>query len=296
MVPHSTCSVRGYTNGPWETSRPLYVGLTFTRYIYYFNMTHVGRSEYNSSLVQQSVRLRFQYLQLQTRLRLDIQALADPLVQDLLDESNKFVNSFASGSNTILTPTGMMSLVADLTQFSTQLYILGSLLYRTPSARKLVTIACVILPRFPAAFRRVRDWFISSDDDWPDEQFESRATSIKQRITQMEDMAYSVTYKAEVMLLGLADWILEQWLVAKQKDMELDQMVNSRGVFVANRSSRTVAAVRTFLNETYSEVYDVLRNVSYTLRVRSDVVSFGDFIDTFHHPIFKRFYGFCKSD
>ena len=30
VVAHSTHSVRGYTNVPWEASRPLYVSLAFT--------------------------------------------------------------------------------------------------------------------------------------------------------------------------------------------------------------------------------------------------------------------------
>ncbi|KAF8342027.1 P-loop containing nucleoside triphosphate hydrolase protein, partial [Cantharellus anzutake] len=82
----------------------------------------------------------------------------------------------------------------------------------------------------------------------------------------MENMAYNVTCKAEVMLFGLADWILEQWLVAKQEDMKLDQMVNSRGVFVSSQSSRTVATIRMFLKETSSEVYDILRNVPFIIQ------------------------------
>lgn len=77
----------------------------------------------------------------------------------------------------------------------------------------------------------------------------------------MENMAYNVTFKAEVVLFGLADWVLAQWLNAKREDQELDQMVNSRGVFTANRSSKTSSAIRAFLSESFAEISDILRQV-----------------------------------
>lgn len=79
----------------------------------------------------------------------------------------------------------------------------------------------------------------------------------------MENLAYSATYKAEIVLFGLADWILAEWSKATKDDMELDQAVNSRGVFMASTSasSRSVAAFRSLASDLFSEAEDLFRNV-----------------------------------
>jgi hypothetical protein len=201
-------------------------------------------------------------MQLQNRLRLDIPALADPIVQDMLDESNRFVTSFASSANNALTPTGLFNVISDMSQLISQAIVLYSLLRKGAfSSMHLLTVALVLLPRFPNIFRRLHDWFIAPDDDWPDELFSQRASALKRRICQMETMAYSAALKAEVVLFGLADWILIQWLDAKKADMQLDRTLSNRGVFVAESSSKTTVAMRAFVSECYAEALELLRQV-----------------------------------
>jgi hypothetical protein len=214
--------------------------------------------------VQQSVRLHFQYVQLQNRLRLDIPALADPLVQDLLDESNRFVNAFASGANTILTPIGLVNLLRDCSQIISQATVLLKL-YHSSSSRKsyLFTTLLIILPKFPCLLRHMQNWVLSPEDDWPDDTFSRHATAVKRRIARMENLAYSATYKAEIVLFDLADWILAEWNKATKEDMKLDQAVNSRGVFMASTSSRSAAALRSLANDLFVEAEELFRNVRY---------------------------------
>lgn len=223
--------------------------------------------EQNAIIVQNSVSLHFQYLQMQTRLRLDIPALADPLVNDLLEESNKFVNSFAKGSPTVLTPLGLVSLVTSFSEVISQIYVLYTLLHHcSPSLlhSHIITIVSVALPRFPRALTFFRGWYESVDDEWPDEELSKRSDWVKVRIAQMEKMAQIAQYRAEVVLFGLADWILECWISAKREDQELDGMVNSRGVFTSSDSGKTFTTIRTALDECVSEMCALLTNVSHS--------------------------------
>jgi len=210
------------------------------------------------------VRLHFQYVQLQNRLRLDIPALADPLVQDLLDESNRFVNAFASGANTILTPLGLVNLLRDCSQIVSQAAVLHKLYHSSSSRRTFIfTTLLIILPKFPSLLRYMQNWVLSPEDDWPDDTFSRHATAVKRRIARMENLAYLSMYKAEIVLFGLADWILAEWNKATMEDMKLDQAVNSRGVFMASTSSRSAAAIRSLANDLISEAEELFRNVRY---------------------------------
>lgn len=208
------------------------------------------------------MRLHFQYVQLQNRLRLDIPALADPLVQDLLDESNRFVNAFTSGANTILTPVGLVNLLRDCSQIISQATVLLKL-YHSPTSRYLFTTLLIILPKFPCLLRHLQNWVLSPEDDWPDDTFSRHATAVKRRIARMENLAYSATYKAEIVLFGLTDWILAEWSKATKEDMKLDQAVNSRGVFMASTSSRSVATLRSLANDLFAEAEELFRNVRH---------------------------------
>lgn len=204
-------------------------------------------------------------MQLQNRLRLDIPALADPLVQDLLDESNRFVNAFASGANTILTPLGLVTLLRDFSQILSQATVFYTLLLSSRAHTSYIfTTVLVVLPKFPSLLRTLQNWILSPEDDWPDDEFSRRAAAVKRRIAHMENLAYSATYKAEIVLFGLADWILAEWSRATKDDMELDQAVNSRGIFKANNtsvSSRSAAAFRSLASDLFSEAEVLLRNV-----------------------------------
>lgn len=210
------------------------------------------------------MRLHFQYVQLQNRLRLDIPALADPLVQDLLDESNRFVNAFASGGNTILTPLGLVNLLRDLSQIISQATVLYTLLCTSGSrSTQLFSILLIILSKFPSLLRQIQYWVLSSEDEWPDDKFSQHAAAVKRRIAHMENLAYSATYKAEIVLFGLAEWILAEWSKATKADMELDQAVNSRGVFISSTStsSRSAAALRSLAGDLFAEAEEIFRNV-----------------------------------
>ena len=107
----------------------------------------------------------------------------------------------------------------------------------------------------------MQNWVLSPEDDWPDDTFSRHASAVKRRIARMENLAYSATYKAEVVLFGLADWILAEWSKATKEDMKLDQAVNSRGVFMASTSSRSAAALRSLANDLVAEAEELFRNV-----------------------------------
>ncbi|KAF8313494.1 P-loop containing nucleoside triphosphate hydrolase protein [Clavulina sp. PMI_390] len=198
----------------------------------------------NSRFVQQSVRVELQSLQMRSRLRLDIPALADPLIQDLLDESNRFVNAFSSGANTILTPIGLTAILRDSAQIISHAVLVYTLVFSNPlDSSSLLAVVLIILPKIPSFLRAAQTWILSSENDWPDDEFSRRASAVKRRIAHFENLAYSATYKAEVVLFGLADWILAEWTKAMREDMELDQHIDSRGVFVASKRSPSVQAL-----------------------------------------------------
>ena len=66
----------------------------------------------------------------------------------------------------------------------------------------------------------------------------------------MRHLAYSDTFKAEIMLFGLSDWILKTWAETRQSLLGLEAPSRS-----------TTAAMREFAHSSVVEVIAMLQNV-----------------------------------
>ncbi|CCO27006.1 ABC transporter related [Rhizoctonia solani AG-1 IB] len=139
----------------------------------------------NETLVQQSVRYRVEYLQIQLRLRLDIPTLADPDVTALLSESDMFVRSFSgAGGFGLLSPFDLIRTVSTFSELATQLYLL---------------LSC----------------------PWPDYSEDYEGVECSERHERMRRMAHDDYHKPEILLFGLGDWILESWANARKSVLGL---------------------------------------------------------------------------
>lgn len=240
----------------------VYVSSSILGY-HFITITSSFHRDSNSVQVQQSVRQTYQRIQLQNQLRLDIPALADPVVQDLFDESNRFVTSLGSGMDTILTPVGLMSLLRDLTEIISQSFLLFKILSNPQFHQTQIWAASLVsLPQASAILARLRRWVQSPDDDWPDDLFSQRAVALKRRIAQLENLVYDFSFKSEVVLFGLADWILMEWTKATQEDMELDGFLDHHGVFVASKASPCKSIAQSIRREAVFEIEEFFRRVS----------------------------------
>jgi hypothetical protein len=99
-------------------------------------------------------------------------------------------------------------------------------------------------------------------NDWPGEAFTRKAEAVKRRIAQMESLAYDFSFKSEVVLFGLANWIVQEWKKETQEDMELDKRLDSRGVFIPAGTSPTQMLFKWVLDEVLLESAGLFRSVS----------------------------------
>src|SRR5882762_9706923 len=90
--------------------------------------TDFSLSTENETLVHNSARFFVEYQQMDQRLRLDIPTLADPVVRDLLQESDLFVRSFnGMGGFALLSPFDFIHVLALLSELFAHIWVLLSL-------------------------------------------------------------------------------------------------------------------------------------------------------------------------
>ncbi|KAI0750891.1 P-loop containing nucleoside triphosphate hydrolase protein [Daedaleopsis nitida] len=216
----------------------------------------------NENVVQTSARFLVERQQIEQRLRLDVPTLSDPLVSDLLQESDMFVRSFNGFSAFgIFSPFDFMRILTLLSELLTQLWLLSCLTFGgTPLS---VILLSVILSALPSALswmgRENNAWYCSNNP---------REASLAARQEAMQRLAHSDAHRPEVMLFDLGPWILKTWSRTRKALLGLERRQNGGD---ANLSSRLLS--RVYL----SGMFSAFQNVPLLLVLNSTSTTVGTF-------------------
>lgn len=150
------------------------------------------------------------------RVRLDGPTLAEPLVRDLLQESDLFARSFSGGGFGFISPLDFINIFSLLVEILSHLWLILTLTRDASCFGVLLfSIASAVLPFFLSRFAPS-----SSGYDDPISAKEARAAEKQER---MRNLAYSDAHRPEVSLFGLGDWILSQWSAARKVVLASEQ-------------------------------------------------------------------------
>ncbi len=154
---------------------------------------------------------------MEQKLRLDVPTLSNPLVRDLLQESDTFVRSFNGFSAFgVFSPFDAMRLLTLISEVLTHLWVLSSLTFGgTPLSIILLSVAASALPS-------LLPWLTCGQSTWDhsDGQLEARLTAKQEA---MRGLAYSDSYRPEIILFDLGPWILKSWSRARKSLLGLER-------------------------------------------------------------------------
>ncbi|GBE79587.1 predicted protein [Sparassis crispa] len=177
----------------------------------------------NEDIVHNSTRFLIEFRLMEKRMHLDVPTLADPLIRDLLHESELFVRSFNGMSSfglfSVLDLTRIVSLASELVS---HVLVLSSL------ASGSIHIFALLLPIISSLLPLISAWFGRSRTYMDDltSPLEAR-TSAKQE--KMRLLAHSDPYRPEILLFGLGPWILRSWARARKLMLGLERQQSTTG-------------------------------------------------------------------
>ncbi|KZT12787.1 P-loop containing nucleoside triphosphate hydrolase protein [Laetiporus sulphureus 93-53] len=216
----------------------------------------------NEELVQSSIQFLLEHKQIETRLRLDVPTLADPVVRDLLQESDFFVRSFGSMSSfglfSMFDITRILTLISELVS---HLFILSSLTRSNMSDAVLIT--CVLASAVPSLFPWLATGRTMFED--LDDPHELRLLAKQEK---MRALAYSDALRQEVVFFGLGSWILRGWAQAR---MALLKAERSQSKQSAEFTSQLLSRVG------ISDLSAAVQNMLLMLLVKTSPASLGTF-------------------
>jgi len=170
----------------------------------------------NENLVLGSARYFVEYQQLEQRVRLDLPTLADPIVRDLLQESDLFARSFNGGGFGLLSPLDFINILALITEVASHLLVILSL---TGGATHF---GVLLLSIFSATLPLLATWFGFSQPQ-SEALYNPREVRAADRQEKLRNLAYSDTHRPEIVLFGLGDWILQSWASARKVVLSSEQ-------------------------------------------------------------------------
>ncbi|KIK08482.1 hypothetical protein K443DRAFT_672501 [Laccaria amethystina LaAM-08-1] len=209
----------------------------------------------NESIVLSSARFFIEYKQMEHRVRLDVPTLADPLVRDLLQESDIFARSFSGGGFGFLSPLDFIHVFSSTIEIASHLFLVVSL------TRGISHFGVFFLAAISAVLPLVLSWFhcYTGPEDSPSSMREARAADRQER---MRNMAYSEGYRPEIALFGLGDWILKSWSGARRIVLTSEHPSHQR--------ASSVLAHFNLADLTYA-----LQNIPFLLLLQSSSTSLG---------------------
>lgn len=153
------------------------------------------------------------------RARLDHPALADPIIRDLLQESDIFARSFTGmGGFGLLSPLDFVRILTLLSELVAHVFILLSLTRSTTHLCVLgLSLASSLLPLVDVA-----TWLGVRRHGHEDAYSPSEARAMAKQ-EQMRNLVYNETYRSEILLFGLSSWIVESWATARQTMLGIEQ-------------------------------------------------------------------------
>ncbi|KAI0774358.1 P-loop containing nucleoside triphosphate hydrolase protein [Fomes fomentarius] len=215
----------------------------------------------NENVVQTSARFLVERKQLEQRLRLDVPTLSDPLVRDLLQESDMFVRSFNGFSFGIFSPIDLMRLLTLVSELLTHLWLLSSLTFGgTPFS---VIIISLVLSALPSML----SWISNDSPVWDcrNNQKEARLTAKQEA---MRRLAHSDAHRPEIMLFDLGPWILKAWSGARRAVLGLERQ---------QQGSETKLSSRLLSRVYLTGMFSAFQNVPLLLVLHSTSSTVGTF-------------------
>ncbi|KAM5534327.1 hypothetical protein V8D89_012055 [Ganoderma adspersum] len=216
----------------------------------------------NENVVHNSARFLVERKQMEQKLRLDVPTLSDPLVRDLLQESDTFVRSFNGFSAFgVFSPFDAMRLLTLISEVLTHLWVLSSLTFGgTPLSIILLSITASALPS-------LLPWLTCGQNTWDhsNAQLEARLTAKQEA---MRGLAYSDSYRPEILLFDLGPWILKSWSRARKSLLSLERKQSG-----TDTSLPSFLLSRIYLNGMFS----TFQNVPLLLVLHSTSTSVGTF-------------------
>ncbi|KAH8118536.1 P-loop containing nucleoside triphosphate hydrolase protein [Phellopilus nigrolimitatus] len=206
-------------------------------------------ANHNENIVHSSMRFLMEHRQLEQRLRLDLPTLADPTIRDLLHESDLFVRSFTGfgfGFG-LFSPLDLVRVLSSVAELASQIVVLysasrlsSSSLFPNfssdpsdPSEKSpvphlpflgalllpsILSVLASCLPRLP---------FSSPANGENPALYTASEAREAERAERMRSMAHGEPFRAEVVLFGLAPWILGSWSSARRRILGLESQQNS---------------------------------------------------------------------
>lgn len=198
---------------------------------------------------------------MQIRLRLDMPALLDPEVKDLLAETDMFVRSFSGmGTFMLLSPLDMIRMFTTLAEIISQGFVLWSM--SLSSARAFTTsqhwteIMILAMATFPTICNFFNARLAFSTDRWSHSLEEDEGMRLAERHERMHNLAYSDRFKREVLLFGMGEWILQSWAEAKR----------ALAIRPTSIMDSTTTAAQTFAQSTSLELFSLMQTVRFFVR------------------------------
>ncbi|KAL0949138.1 hypothetical protein HGRIS_009220 [Hohenbuehelia grisea] len=211
----------------------------------------------NEMIVLNSAKFYMERKQLEQRVRLDLPTISDPVIRDLLQESDLFVRSFHGSSGFgLVSPLEIFRVLSLATEISSHLLLIYSL------TRCSTHVCVLVFSTFPAMLPLLMAWFSSAPvqaDPWAFTPSEAQAA---ERQEKLRNLAYSDAYRPEVHLFGLGKWILESWTTSRKVVLEADR-----------NSPTHSASLTSSLN--LSEFLTSLQHIPLILMLQSSSVSLG---------------------
>lgn len=216
-----------------------------------------SRSE-NETLVLNSARYFVEYQQMEQRLKLDIPTLSDPVIRDLLQESDRFVSSF-NGSWGLFSPFDLINIPKLFSELFAHIWVLLALIDGTDHLGAL-TIS-LISAIFPLLLR----WCGLSEVIT-----ETRACRQQAKVARREDklrrLANNDFHRPEIILFGLGPWILRSWGKARRTLLDSERSMPLRE-----------AGMPQFLSQiNISDLLFALQNVGGYLSDSNDILTYLD--------------------
>lgn len=164
------------------------------------------------------MRYAMEYRQMKQRLRLDFPTIADPNIRDLLYESDLFVRSCtATGTFGPLSPFELLRVFSTFSELFSQLFVLYTI------SRGSLSFSLLVVLIFPT-FSSMLFSCIPSHKPYTESLFTSEEAKASERQEQMRSMAYSESYKSEVLFFDLGPWILRTWSIARKQILGLENL------------------------------------------------------------------------
>ncbi|KAJ7667692.1 P-loop containing nucleoside triphosphate hydrolase protein [Mycena polygramma] len=163
----------------------------------------------NETVVMDSARFYVEYVQMEQRIRLDIPTLADPVVRDLLQESDLFARSFSGSGFGLLSPLDFIHIISLVTELVSHVLLILSLTGgATHYGVLLLSIFSATLPLFVT-------WF-GCPQPHSETLYTPREARAADRQEKMRNLAYNDAHRPEIELYGLGPWILKTWASARK--------------------------------------------------------------------------------